>query len=48
MGVHEEIIEATRADVLDDWIAAQSISRMAQRFGLPTKDVGTIVTTPRA
>ena len=43
MGAREDIAEATRSDVLSDWIASRCISTTADRFGLPTKAVRSIV-----
>lgn len=43
MGVHEEICEATRGDILDDWIVSRNVGRTAQKFGLPTKEVKRVI-----
>jgi hypothetical protein len=39
MGKHEEISEATRAEVRDDWVVTRGVSRTAQKFGLTNQAV---------
>jgi hypothetical protein len=43
MGLHEDISEATRGDVLDDWIISRNVGRTAEKFGLPTKEVRKLI-----
>jgi hypothetical protein len=43
MGKHEDISEATRADVCDDWVVTRSLRRTAEKFGLTIKAVKQIV-----
>jgi hypothetical protein len=43
MGAHEEISEATRAEVRDDWVVTRSVTRTAQKFGLANKAVKQII-----
>jgi hypothetical protein len=35
---HGGISEATRGDVLDDWIVSRNVGRTAEKFGLETKE----------
>ena len=43
MGKHEEISEAARAEVGDDWVVTRCISRTAQKFGLTNQVVKQII-----
>jgi hypothetical protein len=43
MGLHEEISEATRAEVRDHWVASRSIPRTARKFGLDHRAVKQII-----
>jgi hypothetical protein len=43
MGKHEEISEATRAEVGDDWVVTRCVSRTAQKFGLTNQAVKQII-----
>ena len=43
MGKHEDVSEATRAEVRDDWVVTRCISRTAQKFGLTNQAVKQII-----
>jgi hypothetical protein len=43
MGKHEDVSEATRAEVRDDWVVTRCISRTAQKFGLTNQVVKQII-----
>jgi hypothetical protein len=43
MSKHEEIGEATRGDVLDDWIVSRNVGRTAEKFGLKTEEVRKLI-----
>jgi hypothetical protein len=43
MGKHEEVSDATRGDVLDDWIVSRNVGRTAEKFGLGTREVRRII-----
>jgi hypothetical protein len=43
MGKNEEISEATRAEVRDDWVVTRGVSRTAQKFGVTNQAVKQII-----
>jgi hypothetical protein len=43
MGVCEEISEATRSDVRDDWVVTRCVSRTAQKFRITNQAVKQII-----
>jgi hypothetical protein len=43
MGKREEIGEATRAEIRDDWVVTRCVSRTAQKFELTNQAVKQII-----